>query len=245
MRGEYPMGDFHFIVRHALTGVILLVFVLIGVYITDETLWELSLDRLSQNLKDVSSLVPLVVTAPVIGIAIQGVYVAYLHVRRAAFTDPARRQVADRIKTMPTELKKFGMTDQVASMYDESFASAPIDPLFVWLYHTEAEAHLIEWARRRRSYHYLGVSWAIAAILGLVIGALMSLIFHLNSHQTLNRYYVIAFLIIFSAAWTSGTLWMAKVMKRDVDVMELTWSCASLYPKFKELISKQDDKSAE
>lgn len=166
------MGDFHFIVRHALTGVILLVFLFIGLFIFNEPLWVFLQKNFGSDLQKISSFLPLLVSAPVIGISIQGLYIALLQIRRAAFTDPARVQVANRIKERLVKTRIPGMTNDITRMYLEAFNSMPNDALFVWLYHTDAPAHLIEWARRRRSYHYLGVNWAIAAILGFILAGL-------------------------------------------------------------------------
>lgn len=99
----------------------------------------------------------------------------------------------------------------------------------------DAKPHLIEWARRRRSYHYLGVNWAVAAILGLLIGLLFP---WLNS---LQRDYKLIILVLFVAFWVTATLWLAMKMRHDINTMEMAWVCARLDPSFKDSIASQED----
>ena len=238
------MGDFHFIVRHALTGIVLIFFIYIGLYVFHNSVaisvlkWIIDVEPSQENhLKDISSLIPLVVTAPVIGIAIQGIYTAYLHLRNKAFTDSAREQVAERVKD--SIINNYNGIDNIQKdKYLRCFTQMPVDAIFVWLYHTDAPPHLIEWARRRRSYHYMGWNWAIATILGVFIGAMAPLLLKDNYEHVMNLSLINLCLILLTLCWIGGTIWLAEIMKRDVDSMELIWSCACLYPKVKDAVIK-------
>ncbi|HEX8236826.1 MAG TPA: hypothetical protein VF600_12790 [Abditibacteriaceae bacterium] len=223
------MGDFHFIVRHALTGIVLLGFSLCGLWMIDPNL-ALTAFKFVFATKDVSFGSALLAT-PVLGVIVQGVYTAFLYRFGDAFTDSARIQIGERIKNEVLARPITGMKEDVRQAYCDAFTSMPDDSPFVWLYHSEAPPHMVEWARRRRSYHYLGMNWAIAAALGLAVGVFLPLL--LDAPYWLQR----GLVAVFAIAWIMGTSWLAKKMKQDVDCMELVWACSHLYPEFKSRIS--------
>lgn len=239
------MGDFHFIVRHALTGIVLLGFLFIGLYIFHEPLAFACYQIFLGNFKDFSSALPLLISAPVVGIVVQAVYIAYLHLKKSAFTDEARSRIADMImEKLSANRKEIG--ESLADGYIEAFRKMPSDAPFVWLYHGDVDSHLIDWARRRRSYHYLGCNWAIAAALGLFIGYAVTFfiddsVVGGSTFTTINRNILLVFLWAFNAAWLAGALWLAHIMKKDVDSMELAWSLGFISPKFKKLVSGEED----
>jgi MFS family permease len=108
------------------------------------------------------------------------------------------------------------------------------DPIFVALYHTKAPVHLIEWARRRRTYSYLGITGVIAAGLGALSGLLLvayldgSAIWKSASDsQAAVRVgdIVSFFLIAVTALLLLINIYdLSRRMKQDADQMELVWA---------------------
>ena len=207
------MGDFHFVVRHALTGVVLFSFGVCGLWLRDPELAYKAVSAVNSQ-----SAVALAVT-PVFGILIQSIYLLLLVAAGRMFNDPARAALAQRVRQLTVE------SPNISPALRENLRRASNDSLFVWLYHENAQSHLIEWARRRRSYHYLGVNWIVAAVLGIGGG--------LAAPNLLSVEYAAFAVVAFLAVWIGGALVLAIRMRRDVDGMELAWACSRLHPEIK------------
>ena len=236
------MSDFHFVVRHGLTGIVLLVFVGAGVFVVNDRLALDLVARHSSYLKDLSSVLPLLVSAPIVGITIQGVYI-YLVDRFGAgiFKDEARRLMLRRLNNALRRPEAFGMSPHHAVHFRDHVlphCEACPDAVFVWLYHTSAPPHLIEWARRRRSYHYLGYNWAISGALGLLCGVLIGLQFGFAGW---DRFILLRLLALAtSVVWIGGACYLGRLMRRDVDSMELIWAFAHVYPDLQDVMRRND-----
>ncbi|HEX8072498.1 MAG TPA: hypothetical protein VF546_21300 [Pyrinomonadaceae bacterium] len=113
----------------------------------------------------------------------------------------------------------------------------PDDSLFVLLYHCTAPPHLIEWARRRRDYHYLGLNWTIASLLGMFVGLNCAWLWAGELRYAGHwKAFGVALLLTFWLVWMAGAFWLSLQMKQDVDSMELVWACitcSASEPKFK------------
>lgn len=227
------MGDFHFIVRHALTGVVLLAFSLGTCWIADPKLAGKIIESLTKANNLTAALAALTALTPVIGVIVQGIYTACLYHRSGhGFTDMARKAIAERIREQVFKNLTLKMSAEVRQQCCKilSDAEMPDDSLFVWLYHVDAPPHLVEWARRRRSYHYLGMNWAIAAGLGVLTGLVVPGLVHAG------RTWQIVFLVVAAMIWIAGTWWLARKMEHDVDCMEMAWAYSYLNPEFKSLL---------
>lgn len=221
------MGDTHFLLRHAMVGVVVLLAAWLGWWFVDPLPAIHFIVR--QKPEVASAVFSAVFTAPVIGITVQGLHIFGLWLFDKLFKDYARRLVADSMR---------GLFDCVEadpvlkSQHWEALRAAPADSLFVWLYHRSAPNDLIEWARRRRSYYYLGINLVIAAVLGLLSGALLPALG--EAEPWVQR----ASVLILFVLWSWGAIWAARRMLRDVDQMELLWAAARVSPPLRECLEK-------
>ena len=210
------MGDTHFLLRHAIVGAIFLLFAWVGWWFFDaQNAWQFLRAQIDSGA---SAALTAGVASPIIGITIQGVHVLSVYRRRGEyFDDDGRKIVADRMKEIFTECEKDSpIEEDVWTRLRE----APADSLFVWLYHRSAPNDLIEWARRRRSYAYLGHNLAIAAAAGAFAGAWAPAI------GAAGPVVQGALLLVVAVGWCAGAYLAATLMRRDVDRMELLWAAA-------------------
>ena len=153
--------DFHFLLRNGISGGILLLLFIVGLQIADGC-ELLRLYQFWEPLQGSSAI--LIAATPILGILLQGIYLLFLYRIGHMFSDDARFLVAERFRSIEEE----------HSAWPERF-KRPLhfyydDSIFVAFYHSHAPSHLIEWARRRRSYHYLGWTASIGALVGLTLG---------------------------------------------------------------------------
>jgi hypothetical protein len=222
-------GDTHFLLRHAIVGAIFLLFAWIGWWSFDADGADRFLDR--QIALGASAALSAFVSSPVIGITIQGVHIFILSLFGGPFNDDARKLVASEVRKSFTECLKQAAPGLEHDQW-ERLKKAPDDALFVWLYHRSAPVDLIEWARRRRSYYYLGMNLVIAAAVGFGLGRLAPGIVGLG-HETKE------FLVIGSGVlWCVGAIWAALMMRRDVESMELLWAAARVHPGLKQCLEQ-------
>ena len=208
--------DFHFLIRNGISGGIFLALVLAGIWVVSPN----DAAALLAKLKDAQSLVVAAVAAatPVIGICLQCLVLFYRYSRQGMFTDDARRLVAERFREAVNSdenwRRSFGaMLDADSKVHDRVFVS---------IYHRTAPLHLIEWARRRRSYNYLGETCALAALIGFLVGLLTPAITQAEIWKiTAVRFVVVADVC---AIWIAAAFWLAHKMKQDADRMELAWA---------------------
>lgn len=213
------MGDVHFILRHALTGAIFLIFLAVGAYALDP-LPTLAFIEQSLSLSGVP--VALTVAVPILGITIQGAHILMLDRFGLLFTDPARMFIAGRLKKLAENYQQ--RTKDGAEVW-ACIAAAPADAIFVWLYHSFANHDLIEWARTRRSYYYLGINWVAAGLIGFVGGMAAVWV----GRETDWR----PFAALLCLLWAYGAAKAARLMKRDADSMEALWAAVRADPDFR------------
>jgi hypothetical protein len=238
------MGDFHFVVRHTLTGFVLIAFFISGAWMfhpesTEQLAWF--------ALRNATGMQPLLAiagavlfTSPVLGVSLQAVYVFFLYASGRAFSDTAREELAGTLRERITQNEVPEILDSDRQKAAAELVLLRSDAIFVWLYHSEATPHLIEWARRRRSYHYLGVNWAVAAVLGLMVATVYPVFFDVqlthapvapgSSPVTPSREALLVVLSFTASLWITGSLWLAIRMREDADAMERTWVFAWLHP---------------
>ncbi len=253
-------SDLHFIIRHGLTGFMFIAFVLFGIWNVElwfhngcslmallrlEPLAGCAVSIITLKLGEASWLV--LILCVIIGITLQGGQMLLWYRRKRFFTDPARlavaRQVVSSMASYATE--KPGLDR--SSLYQEILEAAARDfpdSLYVWVYHSQANTQLIEWARRRRSYHYLGLHFATSFLFGVPIGLFIGMI----RNYPLNLYYpvgpgelfiqaliqVILFLVV--VAWVAAAFYLSGPMKTEADYMELAWSLGQLHPDYRNKI---------
>jgi hypothetical protein len=252
------MSDLHFVLRHAITGIVLLGFIIVGI-------WIITPDEVLKAIKIISEMPPQsaaaistavitgIITVPIIGIAVQGIHIFAIVLKNkilfgkhaaGAFSDPARNLVAVHVRSKFRKIsseyqymKEHDLKHNAIPSFDNlvinhlfsanNFENISDDAIFVWMYHMDAPAHMIDWARRRRSYYYLGINIAISSILGLIIGALIP---QANKVSLMGYYTLCLFIFAF---WIFGAWFLSMHMKRDADTMELVWAFGRLFPEFK------------
>ena len=121
---------------------------------------------------------------------------------------------------------------KITQEYWDFVRNAPADAFFVWLYHGRATSQMIEWARRRRSYSYLGWNWFLAALGGMATGAL---IVATKDNELVRR----QLLFLTALLWGLAALWSAARMRRDADTMEALWAASQIDPAFRECIGRK------
>jgi hypothetical protein len=181
-----------------------------------------------------------VIGFPMIGITIQGghycfdtIVVPTLSKRKKSdwFGDPAREYIAKTVRSAVIECRKKAASSHIPIEWQQ-LHNAPPDAFFVWLYYDRATPHMIEWARRRRSYYYLGTNWVVAAVAGLAAAALV----HLLQGQPQQAKLVL--LGGLGLIWAFGAFVAARRMKRDADLMERIWAAAQVDPEFRNCLEK-------
>jgi hypothetical protein len=226
--------DFHFLVRNGIAGGIFLIAFIVGMWVVSpaETLAVL------KNAQSLQSLAVAGVAAgtPIIGICLQSLVLLYRYGSGGVFTDSARGLVARRyrgaILSNPDWHKAF------YHLLDHRID----DRLFVSIYHRKAHQHLIEWARRRRSYSYLGETSATGAIFGTTFGILFSAVEH---EDFWNLWPIRALTVAFCITlWTFIALRLAARMKQDADQMELAWVIYELAPDFEKAMAAPESDNA-
>jgi hypothetical protein len=243
------VSDFHFVVRNGLTGAVLAAFALIGLWMRGGD--GLNLIPWSAMTSGTSGILGVVISAaivavlPVVGIVIQAMYISgfllttklapKLAAKLAAgspdFSDEARQVVWSRFERVAKKLFPGGVEERDGG--SPGLFTIRADPAFVWLYYNDVQAHVVDWARRRRSYHYLGVTWAIACLLGLAIG-----LFAPDVAAWPHAVHV-AIASVLSAIWVVSAWFLAAVMWRDADEMELAWAYGRLYPELKQRVAAE------
>jgi hypothetical protein len=210
--------DLHFLLRNGLSGGVFVFLFLAGIFIADEPMFLGYMGKL-QQYQSLSAAV--LASTPVIGICLQGLYLIGLYWTGSMFADDARFWVAQQIRAF--------VASQAAwpAAYQRELASYYDDPIFVAFYHTHAPAHLVEWARRRRSYHYLGWTLSLGAVCGLASGLLWSGKSWSELALKLTAPSVACFLGGLALA-VAAALYLATRMLRDVDQMEAIWAMAYL-----------------
>lgn len=205
--------DFHFLIRNGLSGGVFLAFVVSGIWV------GAGADEAQGALKWMSDHDALVIAvSPLLGVMLQGLYLTHAYRSGSVFEDAAREIVAGRIRG--NWLKDYG-----CPLDDHSS-----DNLFVPVYHSQAQNHFIEWARRRRSYYYLGKNCIYGAALGSATG-LIAVAFSASAIQmplwgraVLGASSVLAVALV--------TLPLARRMKQDADRAEAIWAVSYLRPDF-------------
>ena len=172
-----------------------------------------------------------IVGFPMIGITIQGAhYCAYsLYSGLDWFSDPARKLIADKLREAIDQCQQGNCDASVDWPY---LKSAPDDAFFVWLYHHRATHYMIEWARRRRSYYYLGWNWVLAAGAGVIAAVLY---IQLSKWHPNDVRLVLCGLALI---WAGGAIWAAERMRRDADSMEAIWATSQIDPSFRECLAR-------
>jgi hypothetical protein len=162
--------DHHFLVRYSFTGVIFVLFALGGLWAVNDAAAHSVIGQFSGSNKEVgAAFISAVATVPIIGVLIHGIYLIISYLKWGhSFPDAARSEVANAIR------EKVESSATLSEEWKSRFRKGPANPrpmpddsLFVWLYYFDAPQQLIEWARRRRDYFYLGMSWSMAARLGM------------------------------------------------------------------------------
>lgn len=223
------MDDVHFVLRHALSGAILVLFVMFGWWVVD----PVGLVALRGALvEDLSATVTVALALfPVIGVTLQGVRLFILsHGDHGLFRDRARSVVAEAMRRAFADIEpgELPLDAHEQALLD----SAPDDSFFVWLYHREAPNDLIEWARRRRSYYYLGINWGMGGLAGFVLGTLAPDFLRLP-HPAQAIVMAVA-----AVVWGAGALWAGRRMRTDVDSMEYLWSAARVRPQLRARLNR-------
>jgi hypothetical protein len=186
------------------------------------------------------SLVVSAAATPILGIVIQGIHImgALIYNRifkhgggPSAFFDPARVSIGRAVKESLSHdhdgILKSALEANERRKMIKKIKKAPNDSIFVWLYYSSANAHLIDWARRRRSYYYLGVNLALASFLGTLAGICI------GYSSDLSHMVLVHIALSFVVLWFLCAIWLAACMKNDVDSMELVWAWAAFNPRFK------------
>lgn len=213
------MGDIHFVLRHALTGAVFLLFFGVGAWAMDPGFLHV---LQATGADDVSSIFTIVVSSALIGITIHGAHIGYLYFHRDRFSDRARQLVETAVRGVFAK-----SPDSVEAQDQQKFAETEADAFFVWQYHRLAPEVLIEWARRRRSYYYLGVSWAIACATGWASGAVW------KGAPALPHSLLVTLALVLSVMWSVAAVFLARRMRRDADDMEFLWAAARVKPELR------------
>jgi hypothetical protein len=261
-------SDLHFIIRHGLTGLMFLFFFVFGVWNVE--VWTRAgcdvAHSLALDLQPHCSVVKLyaglaasdwlvLAVSVVIGITLQGVHMALKFRNHAFFTDPARTALAQRVTDVISRNDLNDLQGAGLEFYRQrlgAIARDNPDALYVWVYHSDADDKLVEWARRRRSYHYLGVHFASAFVVGTAAGILFGIannypitLWHPPTlHETIFQFLLQEILIACCIIWALGAWRLSRPMLQEADAMELAWSCGRLHPAFKRAVFGTDPPAA-
>lgn len=214
-----------------MTGAVFVLFAAIGLSLTGGTVANILPTQANQEWSSVVAALS-VIAFPMIGITVQGAYY-WAHAIVAGtewFGDDARKLVAEKVRNAVRDCERSTDPRDIAIDW-KKLQQCPDDAFFVWLYHDRAMPQMIEWARRRRSYYYLGCNWALAAGAGLAAGWLIGVIRD-------NPQFKIPALIFFGSIWAAGAIWAAERMRRDADAMEAIWAASQIDPQFRACVAE-------
>ena len=223
-----------------MTGAVFVIFTIAGVWLDGGQVPALS-DLGITN--EGSAALAAVAVFPIIGITVQGAHYfasavfsghPWFDERRWLkdyrwFEDPARREVR---RAVIETIADCCSDTKITQEYWDFVRNAPADAFFVWLYHGRATSQMIEWARRRRSYSYLGWNWFLAALGGMAAGAL---IVATKDNELVRR----QLLFLIALLWGLAALWSAARMRRDADTMEALWAASQIDPAFRDCIGRK------
>ena len=214
-----------------MTGAVFVLFASIGLSLTGGTVANLLPTQFDQEWSSAAAALS-IIAFPMIGITIQGAYYwAYSIIAGTEwFGDDARKLVAQTVRRAISECESAAHSGDVPIDW-KKLRQCPDDAFFVWLYHDRAMPQMIEWARRRRSYYYLGCNWALAAGAGIAAGWLIGFIQE-------NSQFEIPALIFFGSIWAAGAIWAAERMRRDADAMEAIWAASQIDPEFRSCVAR-------
>jgi hypothetical protein len=232
------VDDVHFILRHAMTGAVFVIFTAIGFSIFHIDVGHIWPNNLNGDWAGALAALTLI-AFPMIGITIQGAHYCldaivlprlFKRGKTAQwFKDPARKYIATTVRKAVLECHSKQASGHIPIEWQD-LHDAPPDAFFVWLYYNRATPHMIEWARRRRSYYYLGTNWAVAALAGFATAALVMLLDE-RPHQA--RFVLLGLGLV----WAFGAMAAAALMKRDADTMEAIWAAAQVDPEFRDCLA--------
>jgi hypothetical protein len=256
------VGDLHFVIRHGLTGFIFLLFIVFGMWNVE--LWvkggcdlhayvvgdsavgaHCMAVKAATALKDAPLLI--FVLATIVGISLQGAHIYREYSSGRLFADRARRLIAERTLSVMRHEEIEGLESCRRSSFlprVEEISEGDPDAIYVWLYHdTKDNELLIEWARRRRSYHYLGIHCYVSFVAGTLIGAVVAFVasYPLRVNVLSPDYLFLqlalqAALLVLAAVWAIRALQLSRRMRDEADSMEFMWSVGCIYPEFKKKV---------
>lgn len=225
----YAVGDDHFVAQNAFTGVVFFVFVLTGIWFVYPYADGVLLGLIFSD--NYGPAITALITAPILGVLLQGFWAfAQYRIKGHPYRDLARQEIAKRIKRAVRQSSV--IPDEIKSR----LRKAPDDSLFVWYYYSGASDKLVEWARRRRDFQYIGDNWTAGAVCGVVAGLIIGGVWRFNLYD--SRLLTGAILVFALLTWVTGLQYLRAKMAKDVDSMELLWLCAELDQAFKQEISK-------
>jgi len=226
------MGDFHFIVRHAMTGAVMLAAFILGWWAVEPCAAAVFMAQVEPD-QVAPLIVPLIVTVPTIGVGVQGLHILLLACRHKLLSDPARKVAAATLKQVMAQ-------GPAPAVLPSPLDKAPDDAIFVAVYHDTASDCLVEWARRRRSYYYLGINFAVALAGGFVAGLIIGRLSHAEipagrcsaiwplQVPWISDHVRVGIAAVLVALGSLAAWWLAHRMRRDVEAMEHFWVLAHL-----------------
>ncbi len=209
------MGDKHFLLQNSLTGIILILFLIVGMSITN---YSISYKTITFFLSNWQYLSVLILT-PIIGIVVQGSFMFFIFKvkKRHPYQNNLRSLIANSVRKIVMS------SDNIPKIIKSQLSDLPDDSIFMWILYSNSPEHIIEWGRRRRDFQHLGENWVTATIIGLIIGIFTGIGLKINFINSIT--FLIVFTSIMSIFWSIGLYFLRNKMKLDVEAMEL----ASIY----------------
>jgi len=222
--------DPHFLLQNSLTGFIFITFAGLGLWTTNESIAYTAGNILSNQWQIVAA----VISTPIIGVLVQGLWMAFSYMVGHPYQSRAREIVANPIKNAVQSLVCLSV--EVTALLTDDI---PNDSKFVWLLYSEAPSHMIEWYRRRLTFRHLGENWATAIVSGSLFGMIIGQA--MNSSFSQSKTVLIILLIGGSLTLTVGLFFLSRKMNNDAKGFEATWLYSIIYPEFKKYLKTQKE----
>ena len=221
------MGDKHFLLQNTLTGIILIIFFMIGIGISNHSAASTIIQFFLNKWQNLSALI----ISPIIGIVVQGVFMYFAYKKNHPYQTALRKAVANTVRNV------LQPNNSIPQKIKSLLTDSPDDSIFMCILYKNTPEYIIEWGRRRRDFQHLGENWSTATIIGITFGFLTGLGLRLAFVSSTPFFIFLS--LLFTFLWIFGLISLSKKMKKDVEAMEITSICVYLDPEIDEKIREQ------
>lgn len=167
----------------------------------------------SDNWATLASVIIAVLGTPFLGFVISGIVVSYRRQRNhgALYAGESRVRL-HRLQRRDAQLLETATGLSLEMQRDVMLA---------YHFNRDKWSDLVKWGRRRYTFDFLGASWALATVLGVITGIALSILYQ---RETFGWTWAWKLLAVALVAIVAGAAWRNGVAAaRECEAMELLW----------------------